>query len=218
MKFSRDLQYGSFSLPYGDVWNLQLGLQELGYGVFTPTGFFGSKTQDAVSRFQTDNGITPISGYFGPKSIIAFTTALAFSRLHRLKIFSTALALVGTDVTPEDIVPDEYDCSDTVCTILAKAGFPVGNFPLTTDLFKYLTHSKDWSRVYEPYTGDIIISPTGWGSGQLSNGHVGIVGENSKIYSNSSATGLLTQNYTLVSWKARYVDIGQFPMLYFRKK
>lgn len=215
---NRDLQYGNFSLPYGDVWNLQLGLQELGYGVFTPTGFFGDKTRAAVSRFQVDNNISPALGYFGSKTIIAFNTALDSSRNNRLQIFSTVLALVGTDVTPEDIVPDEYDCSDTVCTILAKAGFPVGNFPLTTDLFKYFTHSKEWSRVYEPYTGDVIISPTGWGNGQLSNGHVGFVGENSKIYSNSSATGLLTQNYTLTSWKARYVDIGGFPMLYMRRK
>jgi len=33
--------------------------------------------------------------------------------------------------------------------------------------------------------------------------------------SNNSATGLFEENFTLETWKKRYVDNGGFPMLFF---
>jgi hypothetical protein len=50
--------------------------------------------------------------------------------------------------------------------------------------------------------GSIIISPTEGST----HGHVGILGENGLIYSNSSADALWEQNYTLERWKQRYHD------------
>jgi hypothetical protein len=35
--------------------------------------------------------------------------------------------------------------------------------------------------------------------------------------SNSSATGLWTNNYTITSWVARYRDKGGYPIYFFRK-
>ncbi|RYD34391.1 MAG: hypothetical protein EOP86_11085, partial [Verrucomicrobiaceae bacterium] len=51
--------------------------------------------------------------------------------------------------------------------------------------------------------GHIIISPTGTGQG---HGHIGIMGENGLIYSNSSSRARWEQNHTVTSWKSRYVD------------
>jgi predicted carbohydrate-binding protein with CBM5 and CBM33 domain len=78
--------------------------------------------------------------------------------------------------------------------------------------------SKEWERVDLPDKGCVIISPTGYAGpgGILSNGHTGIVGVDGNIMSNDSATGLFTQNYTIESWRKRYVDQGKFPMAFFR--
>jgi hypothetical protein len=35
--------------------------------------------------------------------------------------------------------------------------------------------------------------------------------------SNNSDTGRWDIHYTLATWKARYVDIGGFPLVYFRR-
>lgn len=51
--------------------------------------------------------------------------------------------------------------------------------------------------------GHIIISPTGTGKG---HGHIGILGRDGKIYSNSSARARWEQNHTLDSWKKHYVE------------
>jgi hypothetical protein len=48
-----------------------------------------------------------------------------------------------------------------------------------------------------PPPGSIIISPTTDGG---AIGHVGIVGYDGLVYSNSSGTGLWSQNYTVSSW------------------
>lgn len=215
--FNRDLQSGSFSFPGGDVWNLQLGLQELGYGSFTPTGFFGEKTKAAIINFQKDNNITPSVGYFGPITRPIFETKLKNEKGNRNQIFNTAKENLGIDVTPEDIIPDEYDCADTICVILEKAGFSIGNIPLTTNIFTHLNQDKGWIRATSPLPGDVILSPTSWGNGKLANGHVGIVGENGGIISNSSYTGLFNYNYTIQTWRDRYQTYGGFPILFFRK-
>ena len=51
----------------------------------------------------------------------------------------------------------------------------------------------------------------------MPNGHVGIMGDNGQIMSNNSNNGLWDIHFTLASWKARYVDQGGFPMVYYRR-
>tara|TARA_B100000674_G_scaffold451456_1_gene422246 strand:+ start:953 stop:1654 length:702 start_codon:yes stop_codon:yes gene_type:complete len=51
--------------------------------------------------------------------------------------------------------------------------------------------------------GDIIISPTVWYP-KRNTGHVGIVGQNGKIMSNSSTRAQWEENYTAESWYRRY--------------
>jgi hypothetical protein len=64
-QFTKDLSYGSVG---GDVLKLQQFLVEHNFGFFTPTGFFGTKTTEAIKYLQQRAKITPAVGYFGPKT------------------------------------------------------------------------------------------------------------------------------------------------------
>lgn len=64
--------------------------------------------------------------------------------------------------------------------------------------------------------GELIISPSGHGNGKLKNGHCGFFIGNGRIASNDSADGKLKDNYSLASWRIRYVDGGGFPMKFYR--
>lgn len=218
--FSRTLQQGYFSLPGGDVYILQQMLEELGYGDFVPTGFFGIKTLTAVRKFQFDNNIIPSTGVFGVRTQPALIAKISEKR--RLSIYKKALECLNVDVTPADEVPDEYACAETVSAIIFEAGFTIGKIVSTSLLYNFFQKKdREWIETYTPLPGDIIISPTGHGNGQLANGHVGIVGEKTAndtlIMSNTSANGKFQQNYTLSTWKARYENLGGFPVVFFRK-
>lgn len=64
-QFTRDLTMGSAG---ADVLKLQQLLNKWGYGSFTPTGYFWTKTRDAVTVLQKTLGVTPTVGYFGQKT------------------------------------------------------------------------------------------------------------------------------------------------------
>ncbi len=141
---------------------------------------------------------------------------------NRLILFATAVKALGTDASPNDIAPDEYGCAETVYDILAMA-FPLNvGFPFTVStniLYKDLLASRLYTKVEDgqELEGDIIIYPTGYGSGKLSNGHVFIRGELNKYMSNSSLTGKFEENYTKETAKARYEDLGGYPKYIFRR-
>lgn len=213
MNFTRDLSFGSWG---SDVRELQLILNQLGYASMMGTGFFGNKTLESVIRFQISNNITPAHGYVGPKTRFSLSSKVASSNRERL--WNTAYASLGIDVTPSDIVPDEVGCAETVNQIYYNAFKRyIGGGASTYNMYKCLLVSNEFIKVDTPLYGDIIISPTGYGNGNLSNGHVGIVSKDNKIMSNSSATGLFQENYTIDSWKKRYVDKGGYPCVFFRK-
>ncbi len=66
-QFTRDLYFGMRSDP--DVVRLQEFLRSQGYFTYpVSTGNYFTATLEAVRSFQKTNGISPIGGYFGPKS------------------------------------------------------------------------------------------------------------------------------------------------------
>jgi hypothetical protein len=138
--------------------------------------------------------------------------------INRVKLYLAALSFLGKDASPLDEAPDELGCADSVSKIILKT-FPgvIKGSVSTKELFNQLNTSKEFARVSQFKFGDIIISPTGTGTGGLSNGHVGIVGEDETVMSNTSANGLWTSNYTITSWVARYRKLGGFPIVFFRK-
>lgn len=141
------------------------------------------------------------------------------SEASRFKLYGYALQFLGSDASPKDEAPDEVGCADTASYIIIGALGPVIKHTLSTqDLYQQLSKSKSFVKVTTFSPGCIVISPTAIGKqpGKLTNGHVGIVGENNEILSNSSANGLLTQNYTVDSWVARYRDLGKYPIYVFK--
>lgn len=134
------------------------------------------------------------------------------------RFYIIAVSCLGSDASPNDIAPDEYGCAETINAIHKKVfGFEIGGGLSTYLLYNVLLTSKYFIKIDSPKAGDIVISPTGYGNGKLSNGHVGIVGKENVIMSNDSATGLFLENYTLDKWRARYVALGGYPMAYFRR-
>ena len=137
-------------------------------------------------------------------------------------LFRTAKACLNTDVTPKDLVPDNVACAETVNAIYAKAfGRAIGGAASTYNMYNALLRHPEFDKVDTPLRGDVVISPTGYsrnGGKIVSNGHVGIMGEDGKIMSNDSPSGLLKESYTIGTWTDQYVIKGGYPMVYFRKK
>lgn len=134
-------------------------------------------------------------------------------------LYEVAYSCIGRDASPADTVPDSVACVESLNEVYKKAfgGYIATGAPRvsTNALYKFLLSDSRFRKVDIPMKGDIIISPTGYGNGSLSNGHAGVVGK-THIMSNDSATGTWEPNYTIDTWKRRYVDKGGFPMVYFR--
>lgn len=135
------------------------------------------------------------------------------------KLYETALSFIGKEASPLDKAPDEYGCAESVNNIVFKAfGDYVGGDLSTYRMYYSIINNKKFAKVSNPILGDIILSPTGFGgTKEITNGHVGILGKDNKIMSNNSKTGLWEENYTLFSWRYRYVTLGKFPVLFFRR-
>lgn len=66
LSFSRELSYGNVGM---DVFKLQQYLVKNGFANFIPTGFFGTKTGQAVVQWQQTHGIQPTAPRLGPQSL-----------------------------------------------------------------------------------------------------------------------------------------------------
>lgn len=211
-KFNRSLTIGSYGL---DVLNLQSLLEKFGFGDFIPTGYFGKKTQEAVIKFQAINQISPSYGFFGEKTRAYLNSIISNNREI---LYHTARGCLKTDASPNDVAPDEYGCAETVNAVHSKAfGYEIGGNISTYRMYEALTKSPFFIRVDQPDRGDIIISPTGYGNGNLTNGHVGIMASSTDIMSNDSYTGKFEKNFTLKSWRDRYSKVGGYPVVFFRR-
>lgn len=139
---------------------------------------------------------------------------------NRVKLYAKALSFLGTDASPLDIAVDDLGCADSVSSVI-KSVFPtaIPGSVSTAELNNQLKASPFFFKPKDIRPGDIIISPTGMGkTGKIKNGHVGIVGEDDEIMSNSSATGLWTTNYTFPTWIKRYREQGGYPLIIYRVK
>lgn len=215
-RFTQTVQKGSAG---PEVMHLQRFLETYGYGDFVPTGFYGDKTTAAVAKLQTDRGIDTSSGayagVFGPATRAVANGMISDSA--RLLLLQTAKSMIGKDASPADLAPDEYGCAETACDVMNDAGVGIPVILSTYQLYQAMLGRPDFVKTDQPLPGDLIISPTGYGSGALPNGHVGFVGDNGVVMSNSSADGTFKQNYTLDTWKARYQGLGGYPIFYFRR-
>ena len=115
---------------------------------------------------------------------------------------AVAESALGKDASPDDIVPDDVGCAESVSNIIREL---IPDFPIITGtwtLWDKMENDERFVNVTEPQPGDIIISPTGTLRNAPFIGHVGIMLDNYKIMSATSANGLWEQNYNLDSWNA----------------
>lgn len=133
------------------------------------------------------------------------------------RIYLIALASLGKDASPNDLINDDLACAESVTNLLHKLWPEIPIITGTWTLRDYLNNSNLFQKTLFPRQGSIILSATGTGNGKLKNGHVGIVGEGETIISNDSSTGMLLENYTKTSWKQKFVDFGGFKMDYYNR-
>jgi len=84
-------------------------------------------------------------------------------------------------------------------------------------MLEYIKKDTRFKETTEFKTGNIIISPTKSGAGRIV-GHVGIIGKDGKILSNSSSTGLWFDKFDNISWIDRYSRVGGLNMYIFELK
>lgn len=136
-----------------------------------------------------------------------------------IKIYETAKSLIGVKLSGS--IP-EFGCAITVNNIVQRAlGRPIGGGYSTHLMYQCLRDSVTRFKevpLSEALYGDIIISPTGYGNGDLPNGHVGIMCKNDPngILSNDSRTGELHQYFNLDKWIKFYAEHGGYPVLFYR--
>jgi hypothetical protein len=134
------------------------------------------------------------------------TNGLAGSQDALSKLLVRAQADVGVLSTSDDPGTDhgQLGCADAVTRILHdELGFSLPKTLSTVELFDELV-SAGWIKVDLRTPGAVIVSP----SCAVMHGHTGIVGNNGAIYSNSSATGRWTQNWTVDGWVNYYSRCG----------
>lgn len=135
-------------------------------------------------------------------------------------LYIQAQLVKGSDLST--IVKNDLACAESVTRVLRGIGVDIPIVTGTWTLFDTLKQHPDFQQIFIPQPGAIILSPTGMGNGALSNGHVGIVGKKVhndwQIWSNTSATGKWSQNYTLTKWEERYRIGGGFPIILYKLK
>lgn len=104
----------------------------------------------------------------------------------------------------------KFGCAAMVNKVLKESiGTTLSNNTLSTfEMYNFLEKSKNWKRVdlNDAPPGSIIISPT-----IKQHGHVGIIGENGIIYSNSSSKRKWDDHFNISKWKTYYTDKKKLP-------
>ena len=106
--FTKDLTLGSKGADVTALQNLLISAGDL--KVTTATNYFGALTKAALAKYQAANGITPSSGYFGPKTR-AFVNSLSVSTTGTTTTTgttattTTATTTTGTTATTTTVAP-----------------------------------------------------------------------------------------------------------------
>jgi hypothetical protein len=115
------------------------------------------------------------------------------------RLLISANKFIGQDASPEDNVPDEVGCVESIVNVIREV-YP--DFPTiyhTMLLYYELVKNPHFKSTLEIKKGNIIVSPTGSGNGTI-RGHCGVIAEDNRIISANSKTGHWENNYSLQNW------------------
>jgi hypothetical protein len=170
----------------------------------------------ALNEAAVDGILTSIANII--KKLLAYVQTIKEEPTNHVNLHTAAILSLDKNRSPN--APDELGCADTWNEIYKdtfKEYLYQGNRASTYHLYKALRSSPKFKEVSIPLPGDTVISPTGYGRNpSMPNGHVGIVMENGRIASNDSRDGLFKINYTIESWRSKYVTKGLYPCFFYR--
>jgi len=119
------------------------------------------------------------------------------------KFLKICLDALDTDVTPKDLVSDEFSCAEVVSTLIQKLLPDFRTYASTQDLDAKLFLDKRFKRLNVPERGCIWVSPRT----KSTFGHSGVQISNEIIASNNSFgvfKGKFTGNYNAETWKKEF--------------
>lgn len=133
------------------------------------------------------------------------------------KLYNSAKACLGEDLSTDPAVPPEVSCAVAVNAVHKIAfGEVIGGGASTKDMYLKLLNDPRFQKVIEGIPGDIIISPSGYSSKGALHGHVAILGYHG-IMGNNSLNGLWQEVYTMESWDTYYRKKLGFGVYFFRR-
>jgi len=194
-KTTRRLKRKSSRKKVNTIESLQLWLKAKGFNPGPIDGLDGPLTFAAWAAFLKAASLTTSNGAQVSQDALA-------------KLLARAKADVGILSTSDDSGTDngQLGCADAVTRILHdELGFSLPKTLSTEELFDELVAAA-WIKIDLLSPGAVIVSP----SCAAMHGHTGIVGENGLVYSNSSATGRWTQNWTVAGWLDYYARCGSY--------
>lgn len=161
---------------------------------------------------------------FTGKNLGGYNYPFPFDRLKKMGfsnrelVHAYAVASSGKDMAPTQ---DELGCAEAVNNIVNRVlGQSVGGDVSTYRMYHELEkNNKKFERVeiWQALPGDIWISPSGYGDKKrVSNGHVGIVGKDRRIWSNNSSSTLWDKHWSWLAWFQYYHLKGRYPVYVYR--
>ena len=131
------------------------------------------------------------------------------------ELYQEALKWIGKDASPLDHAPDWLGCAESVSSVINR----VTPFPIITGTWTLMSN-LNFSKKFEPISfgelkrGDLLLYPTGQMKSSIV-GHVFICGDNGRLMSNNSKTGLWDDVYTIATARERWENKGGYkPMCY----
>lgn len=123
------------------------------------------------------------------------------------------LSSLGQDLST--FTDNSVACVEAGSKILQKVYKDFPTLLSTVAIFQHFKLDKRFKGTLDIKPWQVILCVTGWGNGTIPNGHLGFIGESSKIYSNDSSSGKFLNNYTLGEWIERYRNKGGFKIYLF---
>jgi cell wall-associated NlpC family hydrolase len=174
-----------------DVDSLQRQLMDLGY-LNVATGFYGSKTVEAVKAFQERNGLgvdgktgeQTLALLYSPNAIASASKIQAeMRRANIINFVDYAKAQLGDPYIFGNVGPNSFDCSGLVYYCLKQAGSSRGRYNAAG--YADVTEWEKITSMDNLEIGDLLFFSTG---GQAV-GHVGIYVGGGEMVDASSSNG-----------------------------
>lgn len=143
-------------------------------------------------------------------------------------LYDVIKSSLDTHMTLNNSVPPRVGCAEAVSAVLRAAGIavPAQGIAGTSALLVYcLQHPELFEEISSPEQAALLISASGSGNGNLSNGHTGFFGafgiafpDDWGICSNDSQTGLFLELWNWSRWQKYYSQYGGMRPRIFRVK